>query len=139
MLARSSVNSDDFDESETEVGLRAGYMFNPAFGIDLTTVKLGARSANNLDIDVGVVAVSAIAQANLGRTALYGKLGAAKVGVKVENSNGTTRDDTSETELYWGVGAEYDFGKVDAFIEYNRFDTDDADLNTTMVGLKYEF
>ena len=85
------------------------------------------------------MAVSAIAQSNFGRTVLYGKLGAAQVGVKVENSNGTTRDDTSETELYWGVGAEYDFGKVDAFIEYNRFDTDNTDLNTTMIGLKYEF
>lgn len=137
--AATDFNDDNFDDSVDQLGLRAGYMFTDNFGIDLTGTLMGDASSNNVDAEVGVFAISGIASIPLGEYFdLYGKLGGAQV--RTNTSIGDTElSDESSTELYWGIGGEIDFGVVNLFLEYNRFDTDAVNINTAMAGIKFEF
>ena len=137
--AATDFNNDNFDDSVGQLGLRTGYMFTDNFGIDLTGTLMGDASSNNVDAEVGVFAISGIASVPLGNYFdLYGKLGAAQVATKTSIGD-TDITDESSTELYWGIGGEIDFGVVNLFLEYNRFDTDAVDINTAMAGIKLEF
>ena len=137
--AATDYNDDNFDDSVDQLGLRTGYMFTDNFGIDLTGTLMGDASSNNVDAEVGVFAISAIASVPLGEYFdLYGKLGGAQV--RTSTSIGDTElSDESSTELYWGIGGEIDFGVINLFLEYNRFDTDAVNINTAMAGIKLEF
>ncbi len=137
--AATDYNDDNFDDSVDQLGLRTGYMFTDNFGIDLTGTLMGDASSNNVDAEIGVFAISAIASVPLGEYFdLYGKLGGAQV--RTSTSIGDTElSDESSTELYWGIGGEIDFGVINLFLEYNRFDTDAVDINTAMAGIKFEF
>ena len=138
-LARSDANADEFDEAGNEVGLRAGYMFNDNFGVDLTSATLGSTTDNGYDLDIGVVSLGAIGSVPMGeRFDVYGKVGAARIVVDV-TKDGESDIESSSTELYWGVGSEVDFGRTNLFLEYNRFDAEEANVNTLMTGVKYEF
>ena len=137
--ARTDLNDDNFDEAIDQLGLRAGWMFTDYVGIDLTLTTLGEGSTGGFDTEVGIFALSGLLNLPLGNYFdLYGKLGGARVNASTE-FNGTEISDVSSTELYWGVGGEVDFGVVNLFLEYNRFDTDNIDLNTAMAGIKLEF
>ncbi len=138
-LARSDVDANDFDESGNEVGLRLGYMFTDNIGVDLTSASLGTTSAEGFDIDVGVVAIGVIGSIPVGEAAdIYGKMGAARI-VLEASKDGVSEIDSSDTELFWGVGGEIDLGVTNIFLEYNRFDAEQADVNTLMTGVKFEF
>ncbi|MFT6156639.1 MAG: hypothetical protein ACI9I4_001546, partial [Neolewinella sp.] len=138
-LARSDINTNQFDEAENELGLRAGYMLNDTFGVDITTASLGSTTVDGFDIDVGAIALSAIGSIPVGEAIdVYGKLGAARIVVEVSKGSQSAID-TSDTELFWGVGGEVDLGVTNVFVEYNRFDAEQADVNTLVAGLKFEF
>lgn len=137
--AATDFNDDNFEESVDQIGLRGGYMFNDNFGIDLTGTLMGESSSDNIDAEVGVFAISGIASVPLGEYFdFYGKLGAAQVMTSTSIGDAELSDESS-TELYWGVGGEIDFGLVNLFLEYNRFDTDAVNINTAMAGVKFEF
>jgi len=137
--AVTSFNDDNFDDSIDQLGLRTGWMFTDNIGIDLTATTLGDSSNDLFDSEVGMFALSGIASVPLGEYFdLYGKLGAARISASTEIGDTTLTDDSS-TELYWGLGGEIDFGVVNLFLEYDRFDTENVDLNTVMAGIKLEF
>lgn len=137
--AATDYNDDNFDDSVGQLGLRGGYMFTDNIGIDLTSALTADDSSGNVDAEVGVFAVSGIGSVPLGEYFdLYGKLGAARV--KTSTTIGdTVFSDESSTEFFWAVGGEVDFGVVNLFLEYNRFDTDAVNINTAMAGIKLEF
>ena len=137
--ALTDVNDDDFDESMDHLGIRAGYMFTDNFGIDLTSILEGDKKTDNITGEVSAMALSGIASFPLGEYFdLYGKLGIGKVEARVFTDNEVYSEDSS-TELFWGIGGEVDFGVTNIFLEYNRFDSDNINLNATMLGLKFEF
>jgi len=130
---------DEGDESIPQLGLRGGYMFTNNFGIDFTGAVAGDTSSNGLSAEVGMLGISGIASVSLGKNFdLYGKLGGARVNTTVSYRDFSLSDETS-TELFWGIGGEVDFGMVNLFLEYNRFDTDAININTPMAGIKLEF
>ena len=137
--AATDFNDDDFNSSIAQLGLRGGYMFTDNFGIDLTTVLKGDDNDNNVKAESGMFALSGSAKLPLGDYFdLYGKLGAARV-LTSTTIGDIELSDESSTELYWGLGGKVDFGVFNIFLEYNRFDTDHADINTAMLGILFEF
>ncbi len=137
--AATDVNDDNFDDSIGHLGLRGGYMFTNNIGIDLTGFMTSDSDDGNVNAEVGIWAVSGIGSVPLGEYFdLYGKLGAARVVTKSTIGDSVFYDDSS-TEFFWAVGGEVDFGMVNLFLEYNRFDTDAVDINTAMAGIKLEF
>ena len=137
--AATAVNDDNFDDSIGQLGLRGGYMFTNNIGIDLTGYMTNDSDDGVVNAEVGIWAVSGIGSIPLGEYFdLYGKLGAARVVARSTVGDSVFYDDSS-TEFFWGVGGEVDFGMVNLFLEYNRFDTDTVDINTAMAGIKLEF
>ncbi len=137
--AATDVDDDNFDDSIGQLGLRGGYMFTDNIGIDFTGYITNDKDSGNVNNEVGIGAISAIGSVPLGEYFdFYGKLGAARVVAKSTIGDSTYYDDSS-TEFFWGVGGEVDFGVVNLFLEYNRFDTDAVNINTAMAGVKFEF
>jgi len=137
--ANTDFNDSNFDDSIDQFGLRAGYMFTENFGIDLTSAMTSSATNGLAEAEVGVFAINGIVSVPLGEYFdLYGKLGGARVKTKSTFGNSTITEDSS-TELFWGVGGKVDFGVVNLFLEYNRFDTDLVDINTAMAGVLFEF
>lgn len=137
--ALTDVNDDNFDESIDQLGLRAGYMFTDNFGIDLTSVLQGDTVTDNITGEVSILGLSGIASLPLGDYFdLYGKLGAAQVKAKIFTDEDLYSDNSS-TEFYWGIGGKVDFGVTNIFLEYNRVDTDNVNVNTAMLGILFEF
>ncbi len=137
---RGSGSGNDFDESDNNPAVRLGYMFTHGLGVDLTIVGLDTDDDSGLRVDAGIFAASLIG--NLALTDLidlYGKAGAAQIRTELELPNGDELRDESDTEFFWGAGAELDLGHHNFFLEYNRFDADDLNLNSAILGYKYEF
>jgi len=137
--ALTDVNDDNFDESTDHLGLRAGYMFTDNSGIDFASIVEGDKKTDNITGEVSILGLSGIASIPLGEYFdLYGKLGVGQVEARVFTDDEVYSEDSS-TEFYWGIGGEVDFGVTNIFLEYNRFDTDNIDINSVILGLKFEF
>lgn len=137
--ALTDVDDNNFDESMDHLGFRAGYMFTDNFGIDLTSIIEGDEKTDDVTAEVSAIGLSAIASAPLGEYFdVYGKLGIGEVEARVFTDDEVFTEDSS-TEFFWGIGGEVDFGVTNIFLEYNRFDSENVNLNATMLGLKFEF
>lgn len=137
--AATDVDDDNFDDSIGQLGLRGGYMFTDNLGIDLTGYMTNDSDSGNVNTEVGMWGISGIGSVPLGEYFdLYGKLGAAQVVARSTVGDSVFYDDSS-TEFFWAVGGKVDFGMVNLFLEYNRFDTDAVNINTAMAGILLEF
>lgn len=137
---RGLGSGNDFDESDNTPALRLGYMFSSRWGIDGTIIGLDTENDRGLKADAGIFAVSFIGTIPLADIVdLYGKAGAAQIRSELELPNGRELRDESDTEFFWAAGAELDLGHHNFFLEYNRFDAEDLNLNTAILGYKYQF
>lgn len=59
----------------------------------------------------------------------------------VDSNTDFTDFDESSTELFGGLGIEYDFGSWNIFGEFSKLDTDTNNLSIDILslGVKYEF
>jgi OOP family OmpA-OmpF porin len=139
-----NVTDADFDDSDTAYGFKGGYMFTDLLGIEGGYMDLGSYQAtgntegNNLNLDVEGWYIAGILNFSFAENwDAYGKLGA----FAVDSNTDFTDFDESSTEIFGGLGIEYDFGAVNLFGEFDIIDTDTADLvvDVISVGLKYEF
>lgn len=141
---QKSVEDVDFDDSDNAFGLKGGYMFSNLFGLEAGYIDLGDYKTQgnekgvNLNLDAeGWYLAGVLNFTPADNWDLYAKLGAF---VLDTNSNLTEFDD-STTEVYGGIGVEYDFGDWNIFGEFSAVNTDVNDLTTDILslGLKYEF
>lgn len=141
---QADVNDVNFEDSDTAFGARIGYMFSNYVGIEGGYLDLGDYNTEandkgvdlNLDAD-GWYAVGVLNFTVLENLDLYGKLGAFFIDANTD----FFEFDESDTELYGGVGIEYDFGQFNLFGEFTALDTDVNDLTIDIltVGAKLEF
>ncbi|RBP52777.1 porin family protein [Arenicella xantha] len=147
-LAGDLVKLSDSDQTQ---GIRLGYMFNDAFGVDLGYTDLGTYRAT----DVGLISASryeaevatlafVINFSPLDKLDLYARAGAARVETErtlqvlgIEASQGAQ----TNTAPFGALGAELDFGGFNLFGEYSRLDSDDYETEAELVtvGVKFEF
>lgn len=141
---QKSVEDVDFEDSDNAFGLKGGYMFSNLFGLEAGYIDLGDYKTRgneqgvNLNLDAeGWYLAGVLNFTPADNWDLYAKLGAF---VLDTNSNLTEFDDSS-TEVYGGIGVEYDFGDWNIFGEFSAVNTDVNDLTTDILslGLKYEF
>ncbi len=137
-LTRSSVKSNDFSQSNTEHGLKLGYMFNDRYGLDITATRLADEQITSGSFEADAIALSALTRYELSDNfALYGKLGVARI--IIDEDGGFETAASSSTDLFAGIGAAYDFGSLNLFVEFNRFDGDKFEANSVMGGLRFQF
>lgn len=143
---QDNVNDVDFDDSDNAFGLKAGYMFTDLFGIEGGYLDLGNYNTEgneadiNLSLDAeGFYLVGVLNFSFAENWDIYGKLGAFAFD---SNTDFTDVDfDDSSTELFGGLGIEYDFGNWNIFGEFSKLDTDTNNLSIDIIslGVKYEF
>jgi len=140
----------DFDDSDTAFGVRAGYMFTDVVGIEVGYLDLGDFSAegdrpgNRIDLDADAYSAAFVLNWSAHEMVdVYGKLGAYHIDANSDSTAAgiTLAQGDSETEAFYGVGAELDFGQFNVFTEFSQVDTDVNDLSFDIVslGVKFEF
>lgn len=140
------IDDLDFDESDTTWYIKGGYMFNDILGLEGGYLDLGDyEGGSGVKVDADAFWLGGVANWSVAEQFdLYAKLGAFFVNAKSDQfipGIGQVRDDDDKTELAGGVGAEWDLGTWNFFLEYNRIDTSVSDLRVDAIalGVKYEF
>ena len=132
-----SADADDFDDSEAVYGLHGGYDYD--FGQFVLGGEIDFQSGD--DIELGDVEVDNVVRAkirggyDLGRTLVYGTIGAAQLNT----------DDADDTGVVGGVGIEYKV--TDRFTvggeylahRFDDFDDSDVDVEADTVSLRGSF
>jgi len=140
----------DFDDSDTALGIRGGYMFSDIIGVEVGYLDLGDFSArgdnpgNRIDLDADAFSAALVLNWSVhDQIDLYGKVGAYFVDAKSDSvvAGSRLREDDTETEAFGAVGIEWDLGQFNLFGELSKVDTDVNDLSIDIVtaGVKYEF
>lgn len=136
----------DFDDSDSAASIKGGYMFNDVFGLEGGYLDLGNyKGGSGGEIDANAFWLAGLLNWGVSEHwDLYAKLGVAIVDAKSDQFVplvGRVKEDDTETEALFGVGAEYDFGNWNLFGEFSVVDTDVSDLTVDIItlGVKYEF
>ncbi|MDB5958825.1 MAG: hypothetical protein JWP59_119 [Massilia sp.] len=143
----SSTSSDGYSASGKIFG---GYEVDQTFGMDVGYTDFrssdysytlnGVNRNGSTDGKSYYVAGKATAPVNE-QFSVFGKLGAAQN--KRSYSDSLLSGDTSKTELYAGVGAQYNFNpKVAVTLEYERYGKNQdigAKSSVVTLGAKYAF
>ncbi len=128
-----------FDDKSVGYNLGAGYRFSKWLAVDAAYWDLGEFKSDKLDngeklgFDTSIWTVGGIVSAPLWILDIYGRAGAAMWDV---DSRFIKEDGT---DLYYGVGAALNvFSSIDLYLEYVRFDADEA-IDTAGFGVRWTF
>ncbi len=140
------IDDLDFDDSDNAFFIKGGYMFNDIIGLEGGWLDLGDyEGGSGIKVDADAFWLAGVANWSVAEQFdLYAKLGAFFVNATSDQfipGIGQISDDDDKTELGGGIGAEWDLGNWNIFLEYNRIDTSVTDLRVDAIGLgvKYEF
>ena len=128
-----------FDDKSVGYNLGAGYRFNKWLAVDAAYWDLGEFKSDKLEngqklgFDTSVWTVGGIVSAPLWILDVYGRAGAAMWEVD------SRFIDEDGTDLYYGAGVALNvFRSLDIYLEYVRFDADEA-IDTAGLGLRWTF
>ena len=131
----------DFDDSETSLDIRAGYMFTNTIGLEIGYQDYGNFLKGDANFDLDAYSAALVLNLPLSNFDIYGKVGVNQISGDLKVA-GETIVDEDATNLFFGAGAEIDMGSLNLFTEYTvtQFDEGDvdADLNRITIGLKLE-
>ena len=128
-----------FDDKAVGYNLGAGYRFNKWLALDAAYWDLGEFKSDELDngdklkYDTSIWTVGGIVSVPLWILDIYGRAGAAMWDA---DSRFIEEDGT---DLYYGAGAAINvFRSLDIYLEYVRFDADNA-IDSANLGLRWTF
>lgn len=131
----------EFEDSDSSVDLRMGYMFTKNIGLELGYQDFGSFSEGDADLDLDAYSAALVATLPLDNFDLYGKIGASQINGELKIAGNSVADEDA-ANLFFGGGAEIDMGSLNIFAEYTvtQFDEGqiDTDINRVTVGLKLE-
>jgi len=158
--SHARVDSGDFDDSDTALTLRVGYMFNDIVGLEGGYYDLGkfsdsveqlerilrdaAGGRGNVDLDLDGYSLALVLNLPLALFDIYGKIGVFGVDAELtaDTPVGRFRRDESAAGPLIAVGGELDLGALNIFAEISRIDIDEVevqDLDIASIGIKLEF
>ncbi|WP_162846126.1 outer membrane beta-barrel protein [Seongchinamella sediminis] len=128
-----------FDDKTVGYNFGAGYRFTKWLAVDAAYWDLGEfksdklPSGDKIGFDTSIWTVGGIVSVPLWILDIYGRGGAAMWEVD------SRYIDEDGTDLYYGVGAALNvFGSIDLYLEYVRFDADEA-IDTAGLGVRWTF
>ena len=128
-----------FDDKSVGYNLGAGYRFTKWLAVDAAYGDLGEfksdelGSGEKLGFDTSIWTVGGIVSAPLWILDIYGRAGAAMWDVD------SRFIDEDGTDLYYGAGIALNvFRSIDLYLEYVRFDADEA-IDTAGMGVRWTF
>lgn len=121
-------NADFGSDDDTAIKLLAGYQFHRNVAAEVSYGMLydkGGAEANALEL----VAVGMFPVAN--QLSILGKFGLAHIDADPGDRN---------TEITWGIGAQYDFTRtVGVRAQWQRYETDPDEVDLLSVGVIFRF
>jgi hypothetical protein len=134
----STVDIEDFDESDSGYKIFGGWHFFKFFGVEGGYYDFGNPSKGSTDVEVTAWNISGKGVLPLGPVKLFGK-----VGYFLWDADGNfdgSRFSEDDNDIGYGVGVAFVvIGKVEIRAEYELIDLDDADLDVASVGAAWRF
>jgi OmpA-OmpF porin, OOP family len=139
----------DYKIDDDETGWKAylGYQFLPWLGVEAGYVDFGSYSSDQLfgigdaELDLSAWEGFLVGTLPIGPVDLFAKVGAADLQYEVDTQNFGT-DSDNDTQLAYGVGAAYNFGKGHWGLraEAEGYDDDEVDnFYFVSAGITYRF
>jgi hypothetical protein len=155
-FVRAEVGNTDVDfdidgfgsasDNDTSYSVRGGYYFNPNFAVEAHYSNLYDQSESGSSIKLSSFGVGVVGKKNLGANDsgffFSGRAGVENVKGEVDDGFDSASDNS--TNLYYGVGAGYDFNEMFGLsLNYDfrqaDFEGIDADAGTISVGGEVRF
>ena len=145
-LAGTGISCDGKDTAWKIFG---GYQFNRHFAAELGYTDLGEANASvaGLRETIKANAIELVAVGMLpvvDRFSVYGKLGLYRGETEDETNFGFSAKETN-TDLTFGFGARYDFGRLGVFGQWQRYadigggDIGESDVDVISIGVLFRF
>lgn len=132
-----------FDGSGTAFKIQGGYRFMKFFGVEADYRDFGTQDdtifGETVELDTTSLDLFAVGVIPVGGAfEVFGKAGWSSWDADVTAPSGSGSDDG--TDLAYGLGAAYAFGKFALRLEYEQFDIDDVDdVSSASVGFDFRF
>ncbi|MFC5578828.1 outer membrane beta-barrel protein [Lysobacter niabensis] len=155
-FVRAEVGNTDVDfdldgfgsgsDSDSSYSIRGGYYFNPNFAVEAHYTNLYDQSEAGSSVKLSSFGAGVVGKKNLGANNsgffFSGRAGLENVEGEVDDGFGSASDNS--TNLYYGVGAGYDFNEmfgVSLNYDFRQADFDglDADADTLSLGGEVRF
>lgn len=140
-VSQAYVDETGIDDDDTGFNIFGGYRFNEYFAIEAAYYDFGDMSdnGNKFSIDggsLGVIGSIPVAK----RFSLFGKVGIHAWDADVSGAIAGEFSDTTDTDVFYGVGAEYQLsGPWSIRGDFTRYEVDDFDVDVASLGLSYHF
>jgi opacity protein-like surface antigen len=148
-VLQSRFDSDDFDVSdvdEEDTGWKAFVGVRPTrhFAIEGGFTQFGEAQAPAVAVGgpfeskAEALSLFGVGILPVGPVDLFAKAGVARI--KAEGNVDAVFFDNKETEFAYGVGAQFNLGRLGIRAEYEKFDTDTiGDLDVISLGVVFSF
>ena len=125
------------DDSDSGFKIFGGFQFTKNWGAEVGYVDFGKAGIGGFG-DIGVTALTLAGTGTLPLNESFSLLG--KVGMANWDASGSASSGDSGTDLFYGIGARYNFNKnLSVQVEFETFSAEDDSVNMTSVGLRYKF
>ena len=125
------------DDSDSGFKIFGGYQFTKNWGAEAGYVDFGKAQVTGFG-DIGITALTFAGTGTLPLNEKFSLLG--KLGLAMWDASGSASSGNDGTDLFYGIGARYNFNKnLSVQVEYEMLDTDTDSVNMMSVGLRYKF
>ena len=127
-VGASLGNAEAGDEDDTAWRIAAGYRLSRTFAAEVGYVNMGDFGGGDDVTSLELVGTAHFPMGN--QFSLYGLAGLAML----------EAGDEDETELTFGVGAQYDFSRnMGVRLQWQRYNTDPDEIDVLSVGVVFKF
>ena len=140
----TSVELDDFDESDTSWKAFGGFIFDVPvvdFAIEAAYLDFGSQGGDILQIPAAVDATGlgafGLVGLDFGVFGMFAKVGYVSWDADLELGGLSDSDDG--TDPGYGIGFRLNFSSLEVRAEYELFEFEDADVDMATVGVVWRF
>ena len=140
----TSVEFDDFDESDTSWKAFGGYIFDVPvvdFAVEAAYIDFGSQGGEILQVPAAIDATGlgafGLVGVDFGVFGFFAKAG--YVSWDADLDLGGLSDSDDGTDLGYGVGFRLNFSSLELRAEYELFEFEDADVDMATVGVVWRF
>ena len=127
-LGGSLGNAEAGDEDDTAWRIGAGYRFGRTFGAEVGYANLGDFGGGDDVTSLELVGTAGFPLGN--QFSIYGLGGISML----------EAGDEDETELTFGIGAQYDMSRnLGLRVQWQRYDTDPDEIDVLSIGVVWKF
>ena len=140
----TSVELDDFDESDTSWKAFGGYIFDMPvvdFAVEAAYIDFGSQGGELLQVPAAIDATGlgafGLVGLDWGLFGMFAKAGFVSWDADLEL--GGLSDSDSGTDPGYGIGFRLNFSSIEVRAEYELFEFEDADVDMATIGVLWRF